>query len=174
VIGRYSTGTLARRQSLRVVDHYPLAIDLDGRRRWVLWFDDDPSGVVCADGTVVSFLILADLRTYAADLGLALVHEAAAIDLDRVLAWESEPNVRDVLDVWNLITDVASSVERPFHDGDSGHDALYDKVFSANNLPAMTPPGESCEPSWKQAELMLLRSLLTDGVELVREALSGD
>ena len=139
----------------------------------MLWFGDDPSGVVCADGRVVSFLVLADLRTYAADLGVLLVHEAAAIDLDRVLAGESEPNVRDVLDAWNLITYVASSLARPFHDGGAAHDGLYDKVFAANNSPATTPLGDGDELNWTHADLTLLRSILTDGIALVRVALSA-
>jgi hypothetical protein len=155
-----------------VADHFPLAIDLDGRRRWVLWFGDDPSGVVCADGRVVSFPVLADLRTFAADLGVVLVHEAAAIDLDHVLVWESEPNVRDVLDAWNLMIDVAASLERPFPDGDGEHDGLYDKVCAVNSIPAATPLGDGSERNWAHAERTLLRSILTDGVALVREGLS--
>jgi len=95
-------------------------------------------------------------------------------NLDRALAWKSEPNVVEALSCWNLVTGVASSLQHPFDDRSPAHRTLHDKVFRALNLPAMTPPGERYVPRWSPAELSLLRLVLTDGITLARAAFIDD
>jgi hypothetical protein len=151
-----------------------LAFDLDGSRRWLIWFGADPDGVVCADGKVVSFRSVEGLRAYANERGLDLDDSDAVFNLDRALEWDSDPDVVEAMNCWNLATDVASSLDEPFDDRSPAKMDLYDKVFRALNLPAMTRPGERYVPRWSPAELALLRAVLTEGIALVRAALVDD
>jgi hypothetical protein len=78
--------------------------------------------------------------------------------LDAGATWLSDggnPNLNVLLSIWNLAGDVARSVEKPFEDRGGDLDAIYNKVFFGNNLPAMTPLGEHYEPDWDDEELAL-------------------
>ena len=50
---------------------------------------------------------------------------------------------------------------------------VYDKLFFGNNLPAMTPPGEHYDPTWSDAEIRILCSVIAAGLHLFRSHLGG-
>jgi hypothetical protein len=163
------------------VTAYPLTLVLDGRVLHVIWMED-PAGY--ANDTVLmqdASLVVADsdeeLREIARAHGLRLAaDEGASVDLDSVARAldqgdECDPDPVLTLNAWNIFGDIARSVGAPFDDRSGELDGLYDKVFAANNLPAMTPPGERYEPAWSRSERRLLRSLLTAGLSVVRSAI---
>jgi hypothetical protein len=160
---------------------YPLAFVLDGRERHLLWIED-PDGyandTVHARDSVVTAVDGRDaLNAMARAEGYELADaDDSPIDLDAVARWTEAgdglvPAPSVTLNAWNAIGDIARSVGKPFDDRSAELDAIYDKVFAANNLPAMTPAGEHYVPRWSPHELQLLRSLLAHGLQLVREAL---
>jgi hypothetical protein len=83
----------------------------------------------------------------------------------------ANPNPELLLDAWNLFGDVARSVGVPLDDRSAERHTLYDKLFAANNLPAVTPPGERYEPRWSESELAGLREVLAEGIQVFRAAL---
>ena len=44
--------------------------------------------------------------------------------------------------------------------------AIYDKVFRGNNLPAITRTGESYVPVWSPDELRSIKALMKSGIAL--------
>lgn len=159
---------------------FALDLALDGRVRTVLW-QEDPTGhaqdrVVTRDGLLVT-ASRSELNAVAASLGVSVEADGSdtVVDLDAVATFVStatadlDPVV--TLGAWNLIGDVARSVGVPFDDRSEALDALYDKVFAANSLPAVTPDGEHYEPEWSPAELELLRELLATGLVILRQAI---
>jgi hypothetical protein len=158
-------------------EHYPLALRLDGHTSYLLWVTGEEGDRVVVDrGRVVGFYeSLLSLRAYAAEhrLDLAKADPEAVFDVDNVVSWllgHEEPDPVAVLNTWNLAWDVANSTGAPFNHRGGARDAVYDKVFWANNLPAMSPPGEQYEPDWSSDELRLLREVVGEAVALIRTA----
>jgi hypothetical protein len=126
-------------------------------------------------------VVVTDTRDALSDIARAeafdLAHDDAGVplDLDAVATWIDEGGDRDpdpvlTLNAWDLFGDIGRSVGTLLEDRSAELDLIYDKIFAANNLPAMTPPGERFEPRWSASEVHLLRSLLARGLSLVREA----
>jgi hypothetical protein len=143
---------------------------------YVLWFTNDQDGVwVDVNGQVVSFRTLAALQRYAT--AHAITIESAAppfYNLDAVVSWlrhDSYPPIdcELLLTTWNLFRDVATSVNRPFDVDHERTQSVYEKLFYGNNLPSITPTGASYEPQWTEDEIMLLREIFTDGLQLFTE-----
>lgn len=150
---------------------YPVQIRVDGQVHWLVWFGDEIDGVVCDGQRLRSFASLSELQAYASHQALNLLGDVSIFDLDAAMSWSGDPDPSEVLDAWNLFKDIASSLGSPFFDRGPESDALYEKVFRANNLPAMTVPGERFTPIWDETELTRLRNLLMAGVEMIRTAL---
>ncbi|MCE9636562.1 MAG: hypothetical protein K8T90_12730 [Planctomycetes bacterium] len=169
--------------------HYPASYLLDGRVRWLLWFDggDGSDGVVVsAPGRVPSFASLGGLRAFAGRCTIALSSETpqAPCDLDTAERWAAAPpttlDCNGLLGAWNLLWDVAGSV------GDDGaefvrrHDAavasdVYERMFWGCNLPSVTPLGEHFVPTWSDDEIATIAGVLREGVRVFREVVqSGD
>jgi hypothetical protein len=65
---------------------------------------------------------------------------------------------------------VAASTNREFEPADAT--GVYEKLFGANNLPAVTPPGERFSPEWSPDELELLANVLKGGLTVFRQAVT--
>jgi hypothetical protein len=166
-----------------VREFFPYGLRLEGRDLLIVWFDggDEPDGVlVDDDGRVIVQANMAALRDYARAerirIDTAGTEDVWALDLDSVAFWtivadEASVDCIELLNAWNLFVDLAHSVGTEFDDRGEIRDQIYDKLFWGNNLPAMTPEGESFEPTWSDEELVVLRDTMTRGLEIARRHL---
>lgn len=146
--------------------------------RYFLWLsvtdDAAPDGVaVDADGSVPVFTSESAARSHAASSGLPVAPDAPHIyDLVRLAAWCEAPaatpvDCEAVLNAWNLFTDLGpapAGVASLYSHSERAAKHLYDKLFFANNLSAMTPAGESYAPDWDASELVDLSAILRRGL----------
>jgi len=74
-----------------------------------------------------------------------------------------------------MVVDTLRAHEAPslFSHADSRNGDLYRKLFRANNLPAMTPPGAEYYPVWTRTEVDALAQVLRLGIAEVRHQLEG-
>lgn len=160
-----------------VANYYKLLYRLDGTERFLLWFTNGKDGVVTdSDGFVPSFATADEVCSFADCLDVGISDEAPILhDLDPVRNWLDDPrsdgvDCKAVLDAWNLFGDVARSVSRgaAFLKADEALGDVYDKLFRGNNIPVMTPEGETYKPVWTPAEVSELADLLQAGFELFR------
>jgi hypothetical protein len=155
--------------------YFPLLYRLREEARFLIWISNgDDSVLVDADGSVPSFKDLRTLESFAEQNGIQLESEPPVIhDLDWVAGWRiahaTEIKCVQALDAWNLFRDVAASVQAKgaeFAKLDRNEPLIYDKLFWGNNLPAMTPEGQSYVPQWTLQETQLLAAVLSAGLDL--------
>jgi hypothetical protein len=160
--------------------HFTCAFTWQESRGFFLWHGDpDVDREACADGVeldssgrIPTFVPETGCRLYAEDRGYDL--QTAPVlhyDLDALIRWCDAPSastldVSATLDAWNLFGDTPGPTEvinlfRTF-DGWSG--ALYEKLFFAQNLSAVTPPSEHYTPTWSIDELRKLAQVLRLGL----------
>jgi len=106
---------------------------------------------------------------------------AAGYDFDRVRTWCDAPvaagvECRAFLDVWNFLDDLSglpADADTPYTRLSRAAAGSYDKLFWANNLPAVTPPGEHFDPSWSPEELTAIRGVFEAGLDVLASELAG-
>lgn len=159
----------------------PCRFRLDGLDHFVLWYSDDSDGLVRVDGRLLSWSSLASLLEYARSKGMAVQSaEVPLYDWDGVERWCADPAPERLdavrwLNAWNMAVDaiVPDQESEQFRQANARADALYEKLFRANNLPAMTPAGAEFRPVWTKAETAELARLLRLGVAEIRRQMKG-
>jgi hypothetical protein len=162
-------------------EYFPCVFQLEGVDHYVIWYSDDRDGLVREGRRVVSFSSLAQLYAYAKPRGLIVrTAEVAKYDWDSVARWCDEPVMTGIavdrlLKAWNMVLDAMPPGDESglFSHANARATDLYDKLFRANNLPAMTPPGAEYYPVWTRAELVALAQLLRLGLAEMRQQLNG-
>ena len=161
--------------------YFPLLYRWHGEQRFLLWRSEDTDSVVVnAKGYVCSFSSFCDLNRFTdANKLQAEQNELILHDLDAIETWlrgkQSTVDCVETLKAWNLLCDIANSMESPLKEPFKKLDSemrdlydVYDKLFWGNNFPAMTPPGERFVPTWSAEELEALAALLSAGLAMLR------
>ena len=163
-------------------EYFPCVFRLKGTGQYVIWFADDRDGLVRENGLVATFHSLAELRVYAVQRGLELQPgEVAEYDWDSIERWCGEPATSGIavgpfLNAWNMVLDMLPACDESslFSHADARNSDLYEKLFWANNLPAITPPGAEYYPVWTKAEVDALAQVLRLGIAEVRHQLASE
>jgi hypothetical protein len=160
--------------------YYACMFRLNGSEHYVLWYTDDPDGLVRESGRIRPFSSLKDLQAYARAQGFRLRSGAPTMyDWDWIHAWSMDPEPGKIdaavlLDAWNMLADtrVADESTGLFAEADRRGGGLYDKLFRANKLPAITSSDvENYEPHWAPAEVKRLAHIFRIGIEMLRREL---
>lgn len=136
--------------------YFSLWYRLDRIDYYLIWYTNDRDGVVVdSTGLIPTFRDIDSLAIYAENIGLYVEKEEPTLhNLDLLKYWLENPNQAtivcdDFLAIWNLFTDVASSVLDIEFDRDiQKTKSIYNKLFWGNNLPSLTPKGKYYNPIW--------------------------
>lgn len=166
---------------MREAQYYTCCIRLNGVDAFVIWHENEPDEFLrSVDGRLLVATSATELQAVADKLGLKLsAEEPSVFNFDRVRNWCRRPTAEGVdcatfLNVWNFFDDLEG-----LHSGrftayvqlSEAALACYDKLFHGNNLPAMTPPGKSFEPSWSPEELLQIRGVFDAGLNALTAVL---
>jgi hypothetical protein len=167
---------------------YACSFRLDAVEHFFLWYSreeasPDPDRVLLDDARrLVTLGSLEALTAYAAGESFALEPGlCATYDFDSLIGWCSRPSKRGVdcktfLGAWNLFDDMLLSSGRSkllFDGVETFDEQVYDKLFWGNNIPAMTPEGQSYEPIWSKHELSIMVDAFRQGLAHLRRLLVG-
>lgn len=149
---------------------------------WYLLQDADLDATFLRNAVnrVRRFASMEDAAAYAAREGLDLDdHPPSVLNLDMVLYWISETRITTVdcdmfLGVWNLLADISAPIkDKPVNFKDRDYLGLYHKLYWGSRQPAAIGSEEHFKPNWSDDDLYKLRTLLAQGIELLRTQLSA-
>jgi hypothetical protein len=158
--------------------YYLCEFRIDGRRLYVVWYSNDKDGLArLSDGKIASSAEERQMRAFCHANSMSLMPEPpVAYDFDIIVAWCNRPTAETIdpvsfLNVWNMLDDAQSfqfEVRSLYDMTSRGAQEIYDKLFFANNLPAVTPPGARYEPVWSQEEIEVLSHIYRLGLAELR------
>ena len=161
---------------------YPVGVTLRGERLWLVWQSEDvadaaalPDGVAVEQGRIVHARTGEGLEELAARFGFERDEESLIVDFDAVEDVPAGP-LRDdacsrLVETWNLLGDVASSVGADLADRGPVAERCYDKLFAGMNLEPLTPAGEHFTPVISGEERDALTAVLRRGIAILEARL---
>ena len=159
---------------------YPVVFRLHHADYHCLWFTDEKGqNQFLKDGEkTIHFRHQKEWRDYVLREGLCTDHRQTLYDVNTAVKWlaENDPNVdcEYYLSLWHATVDLAYSENRAFLGESRSTDvsAVYDKLFWGNNLPSLRREGARFEPEWSLEELAILRTIVSDIVEIIEAVFS--
>lgn len=154
---------------------YPHWIQFQGQRLGLVWQTDeeaadegDTDGVLVYNGQIVWARTEEDLSELARLHNLTLEagnEEPQNLDgiEDLLQLPASDDTCTQLLNAWNLLGDIARSVNASLDDRGPEADKCYDKLVYGNNLPSITPPGEHYSPYFDDHEQSVISEILVRG-----------
>jgi hypothetical protein len=152
--------------------YYPLYTVLSQKYLFLLWFSNDIDGVVVENNKIVTFASLHEISDYAKSKQINLMTSDFILhNFDNITLWledyeNKDINCVEILNIWNLLTDIAQTLKIEFigNHKDKVTSKIYDKLFFGNNLPAITPNGKFYIPTWTKLERKKLAEILTEAI----------
>lgn len=162
-------------------EHYIVRFTWREALHFVIWYTNSEDGIVVNNGKPVVFNDIDECKQFAHLSGIAILEESLnRYDFDRISEWVSAPKADLIesdhfLDAWNLVDDIVSSLDDDVSYGVTKDEEqnVYDKLFWANNLPAVTPEDSEYVPMWTSEEINALALSLSRGLKIIESITSN-
>jgi hypothetical protein len=142
-------------------------------KRYCVWYSDEVDGFLVEDNQVLCFGDVDSLKSYCYEQKIELDDDDVdSYDVGTIFDWLDEKTAGfdyvNLLNFWNVASDVAKSIAVDFYGDNNGIVLdIYNKIFYANNLPAMKGDHEDFIPTWDEEDLLELKKVMRDAVRIV-------
>lgn len=156
-------------------EYYPIKINMNEAIHYMIWYTDEVDGFITELSKPLLFSSPEKLKLYAKNKGLQLEEDLASYDFGAIIKWienpDTLPDCELILDSWNFFSDLSKSTGNPFKGNfDLGNTVdVYNKLFYGSNLSAIEKNGETYTSECDEKELLRLKIVLTDGLELMSQ-----
>ena len=160
-------------------EYYAVLFVIKDNKHFCCWYGDEKDGFVVSNNKLVNFETLEQLSEFAKknQLLIKLEENISIFSIDQILeCWRHKNKSIDckaVLDFWNIIGDISTSLELSFYGNKrvAKLDKIYEKLFWGTNNPAVTPNGKSYIPQWKSDEIKEINTVIQDGIRILGNVL---
>ena len=159
--------------------YYIVRFVIHNKDYYTIWFTSDEDGFISDENNLnlVNFETVDAVKLFAKHNNIVLVDdEVTEILCDKIMEINlySGIDCDSILTFWNIITDVASTLNKKFLGDVRNEDIndLYNKLFCGCNLPAIKGDAEDFVPSWVVEERKLLIKIINDGLNILMNALN--
>jgi hypothetical protein len=151
---------------------------LDKKHRYLIWCSNDKDYVFTEKGKVPVFQTQDQALAYAALKNMKIESEEPILhDLDVVAHWLGNPNAERVdccafNAALSFFDDLSTAVGGKLGPHRRLTQKIQDKLFFGLNLPSVAPRRKQYVPCWTEAEVRILKQVLTVGLDLFRVSMS--
>lgn len=138
---------------------------------YMLWFSGEYDRFLTKNGKLLIWGTYDELLTYAKENSIdtdadVSYYDTAAINYDI----DSCENCRIMLDMWNILSDLAISVTKPFMGDEPCFNGIYAKLTAGCDLPDL----EKCKftVSWSSSEILEIKEVLNSGINILLDTVS--
>lgn len=145
---------------------------IDHKDHFLIRVGDDKDHFITENGEIIFFEKLSNAPKYAENMGLDISEDITVYNIDEYVP-KTVDNVdcNETLDLWNILSDFAYSVNAPFEGDDVEYNITYGKLVYGCNLPALMMDGYHYDPTWNGEEIADINKILAGGIEILRKNL---
>ena len=134
---------------------------------YTLWYANDVDGVLYKNDKVIHFKNEDELNDYAIKNSIKIEPDEIAIyDVDKIkkLLSDNETIIdcEYILNMWNMIADIAKTINLSFYGNKKEITYIYSKLFYGNNLPSINTTNKKYIPIWDEEEKQIILRVLKE------------
>lgn len=156
--------------------YFVISFICNNKEYFCIWFSDEDEYILSKDSRLISFTEKNALLTYVCENNISLENEdIVQYNVDDILMWCKDSLKLDIecdkfIDFWNICADAAKGMNVHFIGTERKFDSLYEKIFLGNNI--TNASSQEYIPIFSDNEIKTLKSIFTDGIELIKNGLS--
>ncbi len=143
-----------------------------------IWYTNEKDGFITEFNKIKYFKTMEEFRQFIKLNSINVNEGCAALSIDQAEEWLSnkvvEIDCEYFLNFWNLISDLANSVEEKFYgyqEDNTTVQKIYDKLFYGNNIPSLVKGNKRYQPKWDAEEIAEIANVIKDGLRIVEKIL---
>ena len=151
--------------------YFKLLFIYKNKELYTLWYSNDIDGLLNENNKIKYFNTENNLTNYAINKGIKIQPDKITVynidDIQKII--QSKGKVIDcekVLNLWNIIADIAKTIGTSFYGDKDEITHIYDKLFYGNNLPAICEGNEMQPPIWDEKEISIIFKVLEDSYKI--------
>ena len=154
-------------------DYYIVHFIFQTASFYCIWYTEDTDGLITEEGKLKYCSQLSELYYYCNENKINLNEEITEYNLNNLFKWvldnTTEIDCNYMLDTWNIISDIAHSLNERFYGDNNDVTDIYAKLFYGSNLPCINTGGEEYIPVWNAQELEKLNKVFRSGISILSE-----
>lgn len=151
------------------VYYYWVEFIIDHKNYFLIWVMDDKDHFITNNDRLVFFEDFSNAQRFAKNMGLDISDEEIDVyNIDEYVPKDKDSvDCNATLQLWNILSDVATSVKVPFEGDDASYTTQYGKLVYGCNLPALFPDGYHYDPTWNEEEIADINKILAGGIDIL-------
>ena len=154
-------------------EYYIVKFIFDGGDYYTIWYTDVVDGFITFNNGILSFNNQIDLMKYCQNHMIELEEDITVYDIDDVILKSNdnifEMNCESILDFWNIISDVARSLQLHFCGDTVCYNSIYEKLLCGCNLAALN--SRYYRPNWTREEVDKIQHIINVGYCILQRCL---
>lgn len=154
-------------------EYYIVKFIFDGGDYYTIWYTDVVDGFITFNNGILSFNNQIDLMKYCQNHMIELEEDITVYDIDDVILKSNdnifEMNCESILDFWNIISDVARSLQLHFCGDTACYNSIYEKLLCGCNLAALN--SRYYRPNWTREEVDKIQHIINVGYCILQRCL---
>jgi hypothetical protein len=147
--------------------YYKLTFLYKNKHLYTLWYTNDVDGLLNENNKIIFFNCEYELIDYCKKENINIIDDCTVIynidEINRIILNNSTNiDFEYLLGLWNIIADIARTIDVPFHGNKKETIHIYNKLFYGNNLPSIRGNGEIYIPRWNKREIKIILKILKE------------
>ncbi|XZF77807.1 hypothetical protein ACSBO6_09755 [Bacillus sp. AL-1R] len=156
-------------------EYYIVEFILNSSSIYCIWYSNDRDGLITKNQKLVNFNSIEELETFSKYQQISCKNEKSMYDIDLVINCLKENKIeidhKNLLDIWNITSDIANSINVRFIGEKDVYSKIYNKLFYGSNLSVIKQGDIDFIPKWTYKELINLRKVLKNALKIIEDAL---
>lgn len=136
---------------------------------YFIWTTSDNEIFLTKDDKLIFWKIIKDVEDFMVKNNIVFSqNDEIVFDLDCFEKWccSSIHNVdcENILNLWNIFTDLYSSVNKKYIGSESEFDEIYEKLFYGNNLQTVNTTNKHYIPTFSDDEIDMIKEIIMEGI----------
>lgn len=142
---------------------------------YCIWVSEDEDYVITKEDKILFFNTIDELSFYERQNNIVSEKsEEIQYNLDKMILWcDDEKNIDcgcdEILNFWNICSDIAKSIKKHFIGNESIYDDLYEKIFNANDLFSTNSVPHTTLLGFSVEDIISVKRILRNGIEIIVE-----
>lgn len=159
------------------MDHYIVVFIYSKHKYYFIWKSDENDVFFTQNDKIIFWNDICSLSEFCEINNINFADEKEIVyNIDCCENWcnsiSEDIDCSTILNLWNIFSDLHSSIGVEFEGSLEHYNSVYDKLFYGNNLPCINTTSKKYLPTFDDDEIQRIKEMMMKGINLFKRIIS--